>query len=280
MLLRGARLARRLCSRAGPAEAALSRAPPLLREFLKVAPVDRKLGEYKYVERAGQDGMEKVLGIGAEVFEVLQYDTSDIALDRQKIETWSAVTRARDVFIAGLPNFNTTEAYEKVAYDNLTRHLSPDRKARHRPDLRMAVSGFRCTDQIISALQKAGIDSPLQLSQLEGETLEEVRARLAANHRRGSRLVHKIVPDLVKAAQEALETAPKAFEKILRTESGFGPNLGRWCLTTGWFLVSVPELQAAGHFPALTRGQRQYIVRILALDAECPVRQHLITHHE
>ena len=88
----------------------------MLREFLKVAPVDRKLGEYKYVERAGQDGMEKVLGIGAEVFELLQYDTRD-GSDRQTIETWRAVTRARDVFIAGLPNFNTTEAYEKVAYD-------------------------------------------------------------------------------------------------------------------------------------------------------------------
>ena len=73
MLLRGARLARRLCSRAGPAEAALSRAPPLLREYLKIAPENRKVCSF---ERAGREGMEKVLGIGAEVFELLPYDKS------------------------------------------------------------------------------------------------------------------------------------------------------------------------------------------------------------
>ena len=227
-----------------------------------------KLREHKYVERAGKDGMEKVLGIGAEVMDLLPISIGMHCSDRQTIETWSAVTRARDVFITGLPNFNTTEAYEKVAYDR----LRPCGVVR--PDLRMAVSGFRCSGQIVSALQNAGIDSTLKLSRLEGETLEEVRARLQANHRRGSRLVHKIVPDLVKAAQEALalETAQKAFEKI--------PESRRWYLDPSWFLVSVPELQAAGHFPALTPRQRAYIVRILALDAECPVRQHLIAHHE
>ena len=109
MLLRGARLARRLCSRAGPAEAALSRAPPLLREYLKIAPEDRKVCSF---ERAGREGMEKVLGIGAEVFELLPYDRSR-GNHRQAIKSWSAITKAREVFIAGLPRFNTTEAYEK-----------------------------------------------------------------------------------------------------------------------------------------------------------------------
>ena len=46
------------------------------------------------------------------------------------------------------------------------------------------------------------------------------------------------------------------------------------------WLVGVDELQAVGHFPALCHDRRKYIVAILALDPECPVRQHLIAYHE
>ena len=56
----------------------------MLREYLKIASEDTKLQEYKYVERAGQDGMEKVLGMGAEVFELLLYEDCDE--NRQKIK--------------------------------------------------------------------------------------------------------------------------------------------------------------------------------------------------
>ena len=200
--------------------------------------------------------MEKVLGIGAEVFDHLLYDRIN-SNHRQTIKTWRAVDRARDVFIAGLRNFNTTEAYEKVVYEKCFPGICV---------MSRVTRGFRSSGQIISALQNVGIDSPLKLSRLEGKALEDVQARLQANHRRGSRLVHKIVPDLVKAAQNGI--------------SGLDSERVRRRLQDGWWLVSVPELQAAGHFPALTRRQRVDIGLILGLDAECPVRQHLITHHE
>jgi hypothetical protein len=90
--------------------------------------------------------------------------------------------------------------------------------------------------------------------------------------------VHKIVPDLVKAAQEAVEENRFAGQLIKR--SGKRVKVLKLKEVEGWWLVSVPELQAAGHFPALTRRQREDITYILALDAECPVRQHLITHRE
>ena len=59
-------------------------------------------------------------------------------------------SKARDVFIAGLPNFNTTEAYEKVAYHKARLSGAVG------TNLRVAVSGFRCSDQIVSALQTLG----------------------------------------------------------------------------------------------------------------------------
>ena len=70
---------------------------------------------------------------------------------------------------------------------------------------------------------------------------------------------------------------------------------GRWCakqakleergfsyltrkMNPNW-LVSVHELQAVGHFPALRHDQRKYIVETLTAGPQNPARQHLINHH-
>ena len=65
------RLARRLTSRAGPSDAALARAPPVLREYLSRPVVFRPVSKAAW--RAYEsEGMEKVLGIGPEVLEELR----------------------------------------------------------------------------------------------------------------------------------------------------------------------------------------------------------------
>ena len=235
MLLRGARLARRLCSRAGPAEAALSRAPPLLR-YLKIL-INKNVAALSVRSGLhGEGARNRSRGVRPPA-----YDGMNENRQRSRLEgvLGRAMCSSQD------SPFQHHRGVREGLSEGLSRYMC------------VAVSGFRSSGQIISALQNVGIDSPLKLSRLEGKALEDVQARLQANHRRGSRLVHKIVPDLVIAAQEALENSIR----------GVNP-------TNGWWIVSVPELQAAGHFPALTPRQREYIISILALDAECPPRVH------
>ena len=97
------RLTRRLTSSAGPNDAALARAPSVLREYILCRPVsDRKASKAGW--RAFEsEGMEKVLGIGPEVLEELRLRVDSAGVTRlsssEKMESWNKITKGGDIFI-------------------------------------------------------------------------------------------------------------------------------------------------------------------------------------
>ena len=119
------RLARRLTSRAGPNEAALARAPPVLREYIRCRPVADRKGSKAAWRAFESEGMEKVLGIGPEVLEELRLrfpygwvaegwiESGEQAQMRalEKVKSWDGITRGHDIFIPGLPRFDIMQAY-------------------------------------------------------------------------------------------------------------------------------------------------------------------------
>ena len=140
------RLARRLSSRAGPNDAALARAPAVLREYLGW-PVEEERPEFmrrhggedgvmeeetasKAVFKAFEsEGMEKVLGIGPEVLEELRLidpyrpesDPFFVFEKRhalEKVKSWDGITKGGDIFIPGLPKFDIMQAYATLMLDD------------------------------------------------------------------------------------------------------------------------------------------------------------------
>ena len=139
------RLARRLSSRAGPNDAALARAPAVLRECLS-RPIEEERAEFMRHHGGGEDsffeetaskavfkafeseGMEKVLGIGPEVLEelrhqdgyVLENDPFFVFEKRhalEKVKSWDGITKGGDIFIPGLPKFDIMQAYATLMLD-------------------------------------------------------------------------------------------------------------------------------------------------------------------
>ena len=105
------RLARRLTSRAGPNEAALARAPPVLREYILCRPVADRQASKAAWRAFESEGMEKVLGIGPEVLEELRlrvyygcmeggpyWSQSSLVHAEKKLESWGGITKGRDIF--------------------------------------------------------------------------------------------------------------------------------------------------------------------------------------
>lgn len=135
MLSRGARLARqhgasrlarRLTSRTGPNDAALARAPPVLREYLSRPVVLRPVSKAAW-GAFESEGMEKVLGIGPEVLEELRLGVDYLCMEEddwrmraslehaeKKLESWGGITKGRDIFIPGMKAFDIMQAYAQL----------------------------------------------------------------------------------------------------------------------------------------------------------------------
>ena len=106
------RLARRLTSSAGPNEAALARAPPVLREYILRRPVADRQASKAAWRAFESEGMEKVLGIGPEVLEELRLRGRFFWHPKVAImESWVGITKGGDIFIPGLPKFDIMQAY-------------------------------------------------------------------------------------------------------------------------------------------------------------------------
>ena len=118
------RLARRLTSRAGPNDAALARAPAVLREYILCRPVGDQKPSKAAWRAYESEGMEKVLGIGPEVLQELRLRVDSNSKNPElrlsaleKMESWNKITKGGDIFIPGLPKFDIMQAYASLVLD-------------------------------------------------------------------------------------------------------------------------------------------------------------------
>ena len=291
----------RICSRAGAGSAALAHAPPRLREHLSGVAVGR-LPQLEPVVRTVElreaaKGMEKVLGIGADTMELLhqrsggglvygdpvrivrgehagrrgtcksffQLDVGrhapnirgeDAVYDIDAaLSSWRGIERGKELFVTGLQNFDIPAAYAGLHEQRVQRlwqrmhvfypstHLDPSSSTQ-------CLEGIGPT--IASRLEEAGVSSAGALASLQGDAIDRVLASTS------------------RLSRERLELF------ISRAFRGT-----RWSSRLGLWIFSPHALRAFGHFPALARDNPdalEHVEAILALGAESPQRQHLITH--
>ena len=305
----------RICSRAGAGSAALAHAPPRLREHLSGVAVGR-LPQLEPVVRTVElreaaKGMEKVLGIGADIMELLHqhsvgvfvegdpvrivrgehagrrgtckswhicrdgyasyaemdvcfadgfhhsdyFGSEDIVYDIDAaLSSWRGIERGKELFVTGLQNFDIPAAYAGLHEQRVQRLWQ--RMHGWGPS-----SSTQCVEGIgpatASRLEEAGVPSVGTLASLQGDAIDRVLAST-------SRLSRERLELFIRRAVNATE------------------------LLTGWplrrlglWIFSVHALQAFGHFPTLARDNPdalEHVEAILALGAESPQRQHLITH--
>ena len=286
----------RICSRAGAGSAALAHAPPRLREHLSGAAI----GPLKQLKpllctaelREGANGLEKVLGIGADTIELLhrrsggglvigdpvlrvnrgmrivrpytewgpiaEFDehvrAASIASSNDNLvydidavlSPWRGIERGKALFVTGLQNFDLPAAYAGLHEQRVREQESSSTQV---------LEGIG--PAIASRLKEAGVSSVGALASLQGDAIDRVLASTS------------------RLSRERLELfISQAHQLYSRPAAGSSSRLGLW-------IFSAHALRAFGHFPALARDNPRalrHVEAILALGAESPQRQHLVTH--
>lgn len=281
----------RICSRAGAGSAALAHAPPRLREHLSGAAI----GPLKQLKpllctaelREGANGLEKVLGIGADTIELLhrrsggglvigdpvlrvnrgmrivrpytewgpiaEFDehvrAASIASSNDNLvydidavlSPWRGIERGKALFVTGLQNFDLPAAYAGLHEQRVREQESSSTQV---------LEGIG--PAIASRLKEAGVSSVGALASLQGDAVDRVLASTS------------------RLSRERLELFISQAHQLTSSSS----RLGLW-------IFSAHALRAFGHFPALARDNPRalrHVEAILALGAESPQRQHLVTH--
>ena len=284
----------RICSRAGAGSAALAHAPPRLREHLSGAAI----GPLKQLKpllctaelREGANGLEKVLGIGADTIELLhrrsggglvigdpvlrvnrgmrivrpytewgpitEFDehmraaassNDNLVYDIDAVlSPWRGIERGKALFVTGLQNFDLPAAYAGLHEQRVREQESSSTQV---------LEGIGPV--IASRLEEAGVSSVEALASLQGDAIDRVLASTS------------------RLSRERLELfISQAHQLYSRPAAGSSSRLGLW-------IFSAHALRAFGHFPALARDNPRalrHVEAILALGAESPQRQHLVTH--
>lgn len=251
-------------------------------------------------------GLEKVTGMPADTIKpLLQLQltnhTEDTTSWRELLTTYKDVTRGKDVFIPGLGNFNIPEVYEDMVNKRRQMYASHLLHAIKSPYIRKAYK------EILK-------DADDRLPPLpESNTAEDIRLWLAKYHS----------SDLIKIlASNDLGSILKERGFSLNNEPPFAPfissSMSEWRNHISWqkslcqhrfllsaysgsvlrgtwdrngapfWLVSVPELQAAGHFSKALGGNNEdeqnnlfyHLVEVLSKPNDYPGKQHLLTWYD
>ena len=169
------------------------------------------------------------------------------------LSSWRGIERGKELFVTGLQNFDIPAAYAGL-HEQRVRESS----SLYWDELRSTIPSLStdCLEgigpKIASRLEEAGVPSVGTLASLQGDAIDRVLAST-------SRLSRPRLELFIRQAVLLLAT---------------GSPLSLW-------IFSVRALQAFGHFPALARDNPRalrHVEAILALGAESPQRQHLVTH--
>ena len=289
----------RLCSRAGAGSAALAHAPPRLREHLSGVAVGRlqQLEPLlRTVElREAAKGMEKGLGIGADTIELLHQRNYGELFRGDPVRIlrgehagrcgtfegsgmvkmggggWLCVLKGDGIVVSDdgnliskgdlvydidalLSSWRGIERGKELFVTGLQNFDIPaayaglhERRLKQLPSSTQYLEGIG--PKIASRLEEAGVPSVGALASLQGDAIDRVLASTS------------------RLSRERLE-------KFIRQATGTLSRLDLW-------IFSAHALQAFGHFPALARDNPtalRHVEAILALGAESPQRQHLVTH--
>ena len=163
------------------------------------------------------------------------------------LSSWRGIERGKELFVTGLQNFDIPAAYAGLHEQRLKQlHV-------YKPDSSSSTQYLEgIGPKIASRLEEAGVPSVGALASLQGDAIDRVLAST-------SRL-----------------SRPRLELFIRRAVRAEGPHL-----SLGLWIFSAHALQAFGHFPALARDNPtalRHVEAILALGAESPQRQHLVTH--
>ena len=174
------------------------------------------------------------------------------------LSSWRGIERGKELFVTGLQNFDIPAAYAGLHEQRVQRlwqrmhvfypstHLDPSSSTQ-------CLEGIGPT--IASRLEEAGVPSVSALASLQGDAIDRVLASTS------------------RLSRERLE--------LFIRQAAYATGKWKSLSSLGLWIFSVHALQAFGHFPALARDNPdalEHVEAILALGAESPQRQHLITH--